>query len=276
MTDAFSVSAPLDRMIDKPLSGLSILVTRPVHQAASLIQLLQQQGAAVLHQPAIAIEATSNDTQSQIIGSLEQYNWIIFISKNSVEYGLKLISNSTHIAKSQAIAAIGKATRQALSLYGFTDITSPDSGYDSEALLESSAFSAPQIKARKVLIIRGGQGREYLKEGLESRGANVTYLDVYRRQPAKLILTPADFAKLDIITVSSQQGLEYLVSILDKQTLNHIHDKLLITPAERCSQKARELGFKQVEAAANATDNAMLKRIIDNVSTSRNNNGQKL
>ncbi|MDH5425349.1 MAG: uroporphyrinogen-III synthase [Gammaproteobacteria bacterium] len=275
MTDAFTQSAPLKQPRSQALSGLSVLVTRPKHQAGSLVQLLEQAGARVLQQPTIAIEAACHDSQKPVIDALAQYNWLIFISKNAVEYGLALIAKHTQISAAQSIAAIGKATHLSLNQHGVGNVCSPDQGFNSEALLDSKAFSAAQINQQKILILRGGKGREHLKEVLESRGATVTYLDVYQRQAAPLLLRPDEFATLDIITVSSQQGLENLNSLLDTQTLEQIHDKLLITPAERCSQRARELGFIHVEAAANATDNAMLKCIIDNVSASCNNNDQK-
>lgn len=261
MTDAFS----LNPAADKPLSGLSVLVTRPIKQAESLIKQLEQQGATVLHQPAIRIEPVINSAQNPIIESINEYDWIVFISKNAVEYGLTLLSESQKNIQTASLAAIGKATCDALKQHGYSDISSPEQGFDSEALLNSEAFSKAQIKGKKLLIIRGGKGREHLKDSLETRQATVTYLDVYSRQTADLTLNLADFNSLDVITVSSQQGLENLLIMLGSNTIKRIQDKLLICPSKRCSQKASELGFNRVETAANATDNAMLNCIVDKI-----------
>lgn len=266
MTDTFS----LETTADKPLSALSILVTRPAKQAKSLIVQLELLGATVLHQPSIEILPVISAQQDLIINAIEQYDGVVFISKNAVEYGLELFSNANKNIDSSFIAAIGKATSDALSQRGYRDVIRPEDGFDSEALLNTVAFSSTNINNQQILIIRGGEGREHLKEVLESRGAIVTYFDVYSRDVAPLILQPNDFISLDIITVSSQQGLENLVSMLDNQTLKQLYNKRLICPSERCANRARELAFNHVETASNATDNAMLNCIIDKKTNSQN------
>lgn len=250
----------------KPLTGLRVLVTRPLKQAESLIAKLQLQGALVSHQPAILIDAVLSADQTPIIDSINQYDRIIFISKNAVEYGLTLIAKTRMLSNSFPLAAIGKVTRDTLIDDGFTNVYCPDEGFDSEALLASSEFSAANIQNKKILIVRGGAGREHLKEHLQARQANVTYLDVYQRQPAELVLSAADFSTLDVITISSQQGLENLVAMLDAGTLALLQTKRLISPSQRCSDRASQLGFKQIETAANATDDAMLNCIVDIIS----------
>jgi len=249
----------------RPLQGCSVLVTRPKNQANALIELLKDQGATVLHQPAMTISAEPLAAQQSQIRRINNYDWLIFISKNAVEYGLNVIETGQTLNPSLKIAAIGKATCTALNLRGYNSIFCPAEGYDSEALLASDAFSADQIQAKKVLIIRGGQGREHLRETLEQRSASVVYLDVYQRHPATLQLSPTALQKLDIITISSQQGLEYLLSLVDTMTAKTMLDKLLIVPSERCYNRAVELGFKEIEIAANATDNAMLNCITHKI-----------
>lgn len=250
----------------KPLSGLHVLVTRPEKQAESLIAKLQQQGAVVSHQPAIQITAACNADQTPIIDAIKHYDRIIFISKNAVEYGLRLIAKTHLLSKSFPMAAIGKVTRDTLIDDGFINVICANDGFDSEALLASSEFSAANIKNQNLLIVRGGAGREHLRESLQARDAVVTYLDVYQRQPAELVLSATDFSELDVVTVSSQRGLENLVAMLATDTLALLLTKTLISPSKRCSDRARQLGFKRVETAANATDDAMLNRIVDIIS----------
>lgn len=266
MTEAPS----FNQTTDKALSGLSVLVTRPVKQAQALIKQLQQHDATVLHQPAIRIEPVINAQQNPLIEAINEFDWVIFISKNAVEFGLTLISNAQQSITCPALAAIGKATTAALKQRGYNDITSPEHGFDSEALLNSEAFSTAKIENKKILIIRGGQGREHLKEVLESRQATVNYLDVYSRETADLIIDNADLNSLDVITVSSQQGLKNLLTMLCTDSQQQLFNKVLITPSKRCSQKAREEGFNHVETAANATDDAMLNCIIDKFRNSQN------
>ena len=262
--------------MNNTLHKLSILVTRPAQQAEPLIAKLEQQGALVFHQPTIDIEAHKVKTQQTIIENIQTYDWLIFISKNAVEYGLRLIEDTHKLKNTHNIAAIGKATFQALSDRGFTSITSPASGFDSEALLNLTAFAANNIENKKILIIRGGEGREHLKNELSIRNASVTYLDVYCRKPAKPILSKQVFNKIDVITISSQQGLENLYTMLNVITDKSFLDKILVVPSQRCYNKAVELGFKQIESAANATDDAMLNCIIDTIGHKKNNTNNGL
>jgi len=240
------------------LDQVTVLVTRPAGQADTLIKRLQQMGASVLHQPAIAIAAVT-PPKSHISSD---YDWILFISKNAVLYGLQYLDIKP---ENTQLAAIGKATQQALSEKGFSKVFCPEQGFTSEDLLSSDTFATDNIKNQSILIVRGGAGREHLKQQLQQRQAKVGYLDVYQRQIPELIITNEQILTANVITISSQQGLENLVEMLDPLTVKSMFDKLLIVPGVRCQQKATELGFKQVETAANATDDAMLNCIIDKI-----------
>ena len=252
---------PLTATSERPLTGLSVLVTRPLRQATHLLQSLQRLGASTYHQPCIDISPYSHQSQTVVMSSINRYDYIIFVSKNAVDYAFELFKTNNISITSPQIAAIGKTTRESLKNYFSDNIISPANGFDSEALLICPPFSEPQISFKKILIIRGGHGREHLKQTLEQRQASVEYLDVYQRSPSAIILPLDQFKNLDIITVSSQQGLENLLSMLDSKTRSAILKTLLITPSVRCANRAQELGFNQIVSAANATDDAMLSTI---------------
>lgn len=245
------------------LDGVTVLVTRPEQQAAGLIKQLQQHGAGVIHQPAIAISAYTDNTQDSIISQIDAFDWLIFISTNAVDYGLELINRPTD--QLPRIAAIGQATRDRLISQGCQNVFCPASDFTSEALLNTEAFSANQIRGQKILIIRGVSGREHLKQTLEQRQATVSYLEVYQTQPAKRLVTQQQLRHINCIMISSQQGLENLVSMFDSMTVELIFDKLLIVPGQRCQLRASELGFKRIKIADNATDDAMLNCIINTI-----------
>lgn len=253
---------PLTATSERPLTGLSVLVTRPLIQATHLLQSLQSLGASTYHQPCIDISPYSHQSQAAVLASINSYDVIIFVSKNAVDYAFELFKSHKLSITSPQLAAIGKATCQSLKKYSSKSIISPADGFDSEALLNCPPFSQPQISLKKILIIRGGHGREHLKQALEQRQASVEYLDVYQRSPSAIILPLDQFKDLDIITVSSQQGLENLLTMLDSKTRTAIQNTPLITPGIRCANRAQELGFNQIESADNATDDAMLSAII--------------
>ncbi|MDH5517011.1 MAG: uroporphyrinogen-III synthase [Gammaproteobacteria bacterium] len=254
--------ASITTSTDRPLAGLSVLVTRPQQQADYLIQNLQQLGADTLHQPCINIQPYFDPAQQTVLSSINHYDFIIFVSANAVDYGFELLRRQQLSISKPLLAAIGKATVQRLQHYSAKSVISPEHGFDSEALLNCGQFLEHQIRAKKILIIRGGAGREHLKDVLKQRQASVDYLDVYQRSASAIIITSTDLQQLDILTVSSQQGLENLLAMLDSSDRAALLNKTLITPGSRCSDRARELGFKRIETADNATDDAMLSTII--------------
>ena len=158
------------------LAGAGILVTRPAGQAGRLAQLVREADGEPVLFPALEIEAVAVTPVDARAG----FDLLIFVSPNAARLGLPLVRAA--IESQTKIAAIGSGTVAELKKAGVEDIISPTSGHDSEALL--AALS--DITARRVLIIRGEGGREFLGEVLRSRGTAVEYLECYRRiKPAR-------------------------------------------------------------------------------------------
>ena len=171
--------------------------------------------------PTLAIVALDDvSTIQNTLAHLDKYQWLVFVSVNAVTMhsyysdGVK-IKNS----KSIRIAAIGKATAQALALAGLPVDLVPESGYNSEALLAMPQMQ--QINGQNCLIVRGEGGREELATTLRSRGAYVEYLDVYKRITPNIdnsqvsLLLAQD--KLDVITVTSGEALQNLLIMLEEK-----------------------------------------------------------
>jgi uroporphyrinogen-III synthase len=62
---------------------------------------------------------------------------------------------------------------------GVRDIITPETGFDSEALFDALCSRPPA--PRRVLIVRGQGGREWLGDALRRRGVEVAHLECYRR-----------------------------------------------------------------------------------------------
>jgi len=165
----------------KLLNGARVLVTRPAHQAQNLSQLIEERGGVAIRFPTLAIVAVDNaSTIRDTLAHLERYQWFIFISANAVTmHGYYSDGVKMPQFKLGRIAAIGKATAQALAHAGLPASLVPEGVYNSEALLAMPQMQ--QMKGQNCLIIRGEGGREELATTLRSRGAAVEYLDVYKR-----------------------------------------------------------------------------------------------
>ena len=239
-----------------------VLVTRPAHQSAALIEQIRHLGLNAIPCPVIQIHETPPDLTHF---RLEQYQIIIFISANAVEIGLKYLKNLDKIPEIQ-ICAIGRQTTRRLIDHGIDEVIQAETGFNSEALLNLASLSRANINQQNILIVRGQGGREYLADELRHRGARVDYLEVYQREIASTDVEPVirlwSEGKINIITVSSNESLKNLYHILQDRGLELLLNTPLITPGERCSDLARQLGFKnQILQAASAADDDIIKQL---------------
>ena len=243
----------------RPLQDLKVLVTRPVERAAGLCRLIEQAGGTALQFAAIEITAPA-DTQSREYARdhLAEFSLAIFISPTAVEKTFEFLPE---IPANIRITAIGSRTASALESRGLNIDIVPD-GHDSESLLEHPELQAEHIAGKNILIFKGEGGRELLGDTLGSRGAEVVYADMYRRalpsSPGKL---DQYLVEADIITVSSNEGLQNLFELASEKTSLARH--WLIVPGKRAFTLAKKLGFSNILTAENATDEAFLNALTD-------------
>ena len=228
-----------------PLAGRTIVVTRPRAQAAALAGAISEAGGIPLIFPLLEISpATDPQSLQQAVANLAQYALAIFISPNAVDYALPAILQHGPWPSTLIPAAVGLGTVRALAAHGVTGCVAPNERFDSEALL-----ALPQmltVDGKKVLIFRGDGGRELLAETLRQRGAEVDYATCYRRSgPADGILpllAAWRAGRLDALTVSSSEGLHYLIDLLDAEGRRFLQKTPVFVPHARIAETARELG----------------------------------
>lgn len=247
------------------LTGLHVVITRPAHQAGAIIQHLQDEGAYPIAFPTIAIvPPTDKEAAKARLQQLADYDLLIFISANAVEHALALLEvevlgESQHTVLAQScVGAIGSKTAAALAKYHVPVSLVPQHGFTSEDFLALNAVQACHDK--RVLIIRGEGGRETLATTLRAQGADVDYVDVYRRvipsNDPHLLKQQHQKQQLDIIAVTSSESLHNLLVLLGDPAW--VKSVPLLAGSERIAENARALGFKQVLTAANPSDAAML------------------
>jgi uroporphyrinogen-III synthase len=247
------------------LNRAHVLVTRPEHQAENLSRLIEAQGGVAVRFPTLAIAALEGAGAIQnTLAHLDRYQWLVFVSANAVTMH-SYYSDGGKIAKikSARIAAIGKATAQALSLAGLPVDLVPESGYNSEALLAMPQMQ--QIKGQSCLIIRGEGGREELAATLRSRGATVEYLDVYKRVIPGIESTQVCFLlaqdKLDVVTVTSGEALQNLLIMLEEKYHQRLLKAPLVVVSNRIRQIAADIGFKRIAVSESPSDLAILETV---------------
>ncbi len=251
-----------------PLRGCRVLVTRPAHQAAGQVAKLKALGAEVGELALIEIAAIDEQDagayqaiKSRIL-DLDLYQGVIFISANAARLGAQWIHDYwPQLPLGVHWFAIGAATTAALRREQIEAYHSA-AGDDSEALLQDPALA--QIQGQKFLILRGEGGRELLAETLRARGAQIDYVDLYRRRcpdyaPA-LIKSTIYGQELSVILITSGEALNNLLQLAGSDAaLLRIQ---IIVPSQRVAAMAQARGFTRIEVAEGADDDAMIRALL--------------
>ena len=252
--------------MNKVLSGVRVLVTRPEHQAENLSRLIEEQGGIAVRFPTLEIVATDNvDRIKDALANPDLFQWVIFISANAVNFALKANGGKIARTKSVRFAAVGQATAQAMTMAGLTVDLVPDNGYNSEALLAMPQLQ--QVEGQHVLIVRGESGREQLATTLRNRGAEVNYLEVYKRVIPRIdsssVVKLLAQHSLDVITVTSVEALQNLNLMLDEKNNNKLLSLIpLVVVSDRIGQQAFDMGFNRVTVTSSPIDTAILETVI--------------
>ena len=248
------------------LEGVRVLVTRPRDQAENLARLIEQEGGEAIRFPVIEI-AEPNDIQAllAIIDRLDKFTLAIFISPNAVNRAMNLIR--THrggLPASLRVACVGRGSARELKHFGIENAIVPAGRFDSEALLELPEMQ--RVAGNKIVIFRGDGGRELLGDTLKSRGAEIEYAECYRRARPRADVTPLlrrwARGEVDIVSVTSEDGLRKLFEMLGTAGQPWLIQTPLVAVSGHMKEICRELGFKvEPRIAAQASDAAVLEAI---------------
>ncbi len=229
-----------------PLAGRAVLVTRPAHQAPSLVRAIRAAGGEAVEFPALAIEATPVADLDAQRAALDAADCVIFISPNAARFGMAAFGRLPAHAR---VFAVGPGTARALAEAGVASVV-PD-GQDSEALLALPQLA--DVAGQRIVIVRGVGGRPVLGDTLAARGARVGYVECYRRvrpqaDPAPL-LARWRAGGIDAVTVASAETLANLAAMLGEAGAPLLAATPLFAPHEKIAASARRSGIAQAIAA---------------------------
>ena len=250
--------------IDATLANKTIVVTRPLAKVQNLCMQLEARQAKVVHFPVISIAPLAElESAKKTLQQLANYNLLVFISANAVDYALEIAHQLDINLKHCKLAAVGAATKLALEKHNYQVAISPEEQFSSEALLEHEALQ--NISQQNILIVRGLGGREHLREELELRGAKVDYLEVYERKlPANR--NPIDLSKLCInetrILIYSAESAQNLWSLCTQDEQKWLQNITIVTASARIAKNLSSARFsKQLIIAKNPSDEAILQAL---------------
>jgi uroporphyrinogen-III synthase len=246
------------------LDGLTIVVTRPNHQAEGFCRLIEAEGGTALRFPVIDIQPpVDTATLATRLQRLDEYQLAIFISVNAVEFAYRALGEGKPLPETLQRAAVGQATAKALASHAQPAHWVAPAPYNSEALLAMPEFSS--VAGKRILIFRGAGGREYLAETLEQRGAQVDYAECYRREIPHADVTPLVAAwqakMLHLFVVTSNEALHNLLEIVGTGYREYLLATPLVVISQRTADLAKQLGFGAVLVSSAASDAALLAAI---------------
>ena len=250
----------------KPLTGRTIVVTRPREQAGPLCEGIAAAGGTPIAFPLLEIAALPDDPAFELaMAALDQAALAVFISPNAVTFGLAQ-SGSAQSGLAQAgltpvrrqrdwpsnlpVAAVGQGTARTLREHGFAQVIVPDDGFDSEALLACPELAAERLGGKTVLLFKGEGGRDLLASTLNDRGATVLPAPCYRRLPpqgdiASLLSLDAQ-GQLSAIVVSSSEAVRYLGDLVPSSQRHLFDHVVLFCSHPRIAEAARAIGCKKI------------------------------
>ncbi len=253
-----------------------IMVTRPAAQSEKLCPLISINGGDVILFPTIEIkEVSKTDELKNCFNDIENYDYMIFISRNAVTTAFKSYLTNIKFPERLKFIAIGPGTGNILNETGIPDVIIPENRYDSESLLQLSILHEENVREKNILIVKGIGGRNLIEDTLTQRGANISCAEIYER----CIPTYNDDAideiwqdnKPDIIIVTSNDGLDNLVTLTHDHWKTSLFNTPLVTMSDRMITLAKERGFVSgLAIAPDKTDEGLLSALLELVEMEHN------
>ncbi len=253
-----------------PGAGLfTAVLTRPRGQSAKLATRLAAEGFDVFEFPLIEIEPITDTAPLRAaFDQLSAYALVIFVSPNAIDQAFAHIT--CHWPDAVPIGTVGPGSVAALRRHGIAApehrIIAPraeagaiEPDYDSESLyaeIEKVFGGSAALAGKRVLIVRGEGGREWLADKLRQAGAEVDGVAAYRRavpepsigawQRVHELLGGVPHGWL----ITSSEGVRNLHELaqgdLTVAEIDALRHASFITPHARIKKTACALGFDTI------------------------------
>jgi uroporphyrinogen-III synthase len=224
---------------------MRVIVTRPAVEAAEWADALRTRGFDAVPLPLIEIRAAANDTVLREAWSeIASYRAVMFVSANAVRGFFAARPKGADFPP--RAWATGTGTRAALAGEGVVRIDSPAADapqFDSETLWD--VVSSQCTRGDRVLIVRGGGGRDWLADQLTTQGVIVDEVLAYERACPSLTIDQQQVARgaaqdRSVWLFSSSQAIANLLDYLPGVRWANAR---AIATHPRIAQAARDAGF---------------------------------
>lgn len=232
------------------------LVVRPAAQANQLVQMLRQLGHAPLCCP--LLETRPGCDLPHLGEMLREADLVIAVSMHAVHFAHYFLLQTGQTWPHIDYFAVGQASADAFAEAGIQALCPADPR--SEGLLALPALQG--VSGRRVLILRGNDGRDLIARTLASRGALVHYCATYERHYPDLdgdaLTRHWQAAGLDSLLITSGELLQRLLALVPGPQHPWLYDRLLVVPSPRVAEMAEGAGFTRIVIAQGASNQALV------------------
>ena len=236
-----------------PLCAVSVLITRPVMPASRTAVRVAALGATPLIFPTLIIEPPADSALLKAaLAKISDYYAALFVSPSAAEMALAPMSSIPFtLPASLHVFAPGPGTAEELARLGVERVEMPESSFDSEGLLALPSLQTAAIKGKRIVIFRGNDGRELLREELVRRGATIDAITAYHRRapntPATGLLELLRAGRVNAISAMSSDAITNLVPLVPALERENILFPIAVYASHaRIALSARALGFRNV------------------------------
>lgn len=254
----------------RPLSGLTVVVTRTAEQAGALVNPLRALGAEVVVMPVIEIADPLDSSELEAsIADIACYDWLVLTSTNAVDRFLTHLSEigpPAEVLRHVKVAAVGPVSAERVRAYGIEPAVVPKD-FRAEGVVE--ALGERHIgSGSRVLVPRAAEARDVLPEQLGALGAEVNAVDLYRLVPAEpdpATLERIGAGQVDVVIFASGATARHFVELLEAHGFDAANvaattDIASIGPVT--SAAVRELGLSVDIEAPQQTMDALVGEIV--------------
>ena len=231
-----------------------LIVTRPLAQALPWVAALQDLGQAAQALPLIDIAAPSDPVPVRAAWQqLAGQALVMFVSANAVEHFFRGCPAGLAWPAGVLAGSTGPGTARALRAAGVPEAVLVQPAADSPQLDSEALWAQLQgwdWQGRAALIVRGEDGRDWLADTLQARGAQVRFVAAYRRLRPRL-----DGQQESLLATALRAPAEHLwlfsssEAVANLRTLQPQADwsaSQALASHPRIAQAARKAGFATV------------------------------
>lgn len=245
---------------------MSILVTRPSPAAEALVSRLCARGQVAWAMPLIEFTPGLDlDRLPAMLTALQPDDLVFILSQHAIQYASPALTRAQLLwPEGLDYYAIGRTTALALHASSGHDVIWPHERETSEVLIQLPGLQ--NVAGKRALILRGNGGRELLAETLQARGADVQFVECYQRC-AKIYDGAIEGRRwrdrnINTLVVTSGEMVQQLYSLFPEIDREEwlLHCRLVVV-SDRLASRARELGWRDIQVAEGADNDALLRAL---------------